>query len=105
MQRFAPTSKPCLGGAIPWPPFDCIALLLQGGGSLGAYQGGVNEALVEADLQRTANSAASAWGIIGAPGTTTPHARCSTKRSSSGRARKRASVHSTSRMTVPHANA
>jgi NTE family protein len=33
------------------PSFDCIALLLQGGGALGAYQGGVYEALAEADLQ------------------------------------------------------
>ena len=32
------------------PPFDCIALLLQGGGALGAYQGGVYQALAEADL-------------------------------------------------------
>jgi NTE family protein len=32
------------------PPFDCIALLLQGGGALGAYQGGVYEALAQADL-------------------------------------------------------
>jgi len=32
------------------PPFDSIALLLQGGGALGAYQGGVYEALAEADL-------------------------------------------------------
>lgn len=32
------------------PPFDCIALLLQGGGALGAYQGGVYEALADADL-------------------------------------------------------
>jgi NTE family protein len=31
------------------PPFDCIALLLQGGGALGAYQAGVYEAMVEAD--------------------------------------------------------
>src|SRR5437879_5465905 len=37
-------------GAIPRPPFDTIALLLQGGGSLGAYQGGVYQALAEADL-------------------------------------------------------
>src|SRR5579863_5608590 len=35
---------------IPRPPFDCVALLLQGGGSLGAYQGGVYQALAEADL-------------------------------------------------------
>lgn len=32
------------------PPFECIALLLQGGGALGAYQAGVYEALHEADL-------------------------------------------------------
>jgi len=31
-------------------PFECIALLLQGGGALGAYQGGVYEALAEADI-------------------------------------------------------
>ncbi|MGC2411231.1 MAG: patatin-like phospholipase family protein [Stellaceae bacterium] len=32
------------------PPFECIALLLQGGGALGAYQGGVYEALAEARI-------------------------------------------------------
>jgi NTE family protein len=32
------------------PPFDCVALLLQGGGAVGAYQPGVYEALAEADL-------------------------------------------------------
>ena len=32
------------------PPFDCIALLLQGGGALGAYQGGVYEGLAQANL-------------------------------------------------------
>lgn len=32
------------------PPFDCIALVLQGGGALGAYQAGVYEALDEASL-------------------------------------------------------
>ena len=32
------------------PPFECIALLLQGGGALGAYQAGVYEAFAEADL-------------------------------------------------------
>lgn len=31
-------------------PFDRIALVLQGGGALGSYQGGVYEALAEADL-------------------------------------------------------
>ena len=37
-------------GTRPHPPFECIALLLQGGGALGAYQAGVYEALTEADL-------------------------------------------------------
>src|SRR3984893_14194846 len=32
------------------PPFECIALLLQGGGALGAYQGGVYQALSQASL-------------------------------------------------------
>jgi NTE family protein len=32
------------------PPFECIALLLQGGGALGSYQAGVYEALAKADL-------------------------------------------------------
>jgi NTE family protein len=33
------------------PPFECITLLLQGGGALGAYQAGVYEALAEAHLE------------------------------------------------------
>jgi NTE family protein len=33
------------------PPFECISLLLQGGGALGAYQAGVYQALAEANLQ------------------------------------------------------
>ncbi len=32
-------------------PFECIALLLQGGGALGSYQAGVYAALAEAELQ------------------------------------------------------
>src|SRR5262245_60338030 len=32
------------------PPFHCIALVLQGGGALGAFQAGVYQALVEAGL-------------------------------------------------------
>jgi len=28
---------------LPRPPFECIALLLQGGGAPGAYQAGVKE--------------------------------------------------------------
>jgi len=36
--------------AEPRPPFDRIALLLQGGGALGSYQAGAYEALAEAKL-------------------------------------------------------
>ena len=36
--------------SVARPPFECVALLLQGGGALGAYQAGVYEALTEADL-------------------------------------------------------
>ena len=36
--------------AIPRPPFERIALVLQGGGALGAYQAGVYQALAEARL-------------------------------------------------------
>ncbi len=32
------------------PDFECVALLLQGGGALGAYQAGVYQALAEADI-------------------------------------------------------
>ena len=31
-------------------PFECVSLLLQGGGALGAYQAGVYEALGEAGI-------------------------------------------------------
>ena len=31
-------------------PFECVALLLQGGGALGAYQAGVYEAMAETGL-------------------------------------------------------
>ena len=33
------------------PPFECIALVLQGGGALGAYQAGVYQGLAEAGLE------------------------------------------------------
>jgi NTE family protein len=33
------------------PPFECTALLLQGGGALGSYQAGVYQALAEANVQ------------------------------------------------------
>jgi NTE family protein len=37
--------------ALKRPPFDCVALVLQGGGALGAYQGGVYQALAEAKIE------------------------------------------------------
>jgi len=42
-----PAPERLLDGRVP---FECIALLLQGGGALGAYQAGVYEALAGADL-------------------------------------------------------
>src|ERR1700719_5040523 len=48
------------------PPFDCIALLLQGGGALGAYQGGVYEALAEANIHPDWIAGISIGGINGA---------------------------------------
>ena len=35
---------------MPRPPFERIALVLQGGGALGAYQAGIYQALAEANL-------------------------------------------------------
>src|SRR5258705_1291819 len=49
-RRLSPTASEVASGTRPRPPFECIALLLQGGGALGAYQAGVYEALAEADL-------------------------------------------------------
>jgi NTE family protein len=42
--------QPQLAAAKRKLPFECVALLLQGGGALGAYQGGVYEALAESDI-------------------------------------------------------
>jgi NTE family protein len=44
-------------------PFECVALLLQGGGALGAYQGGVYQALAEADLHPNWVAGISIGGI------------------------------------------
>src|SRR3984893_14832324 len=49
-RRLSPTAGAIASGTRPRPPFECIALLLQGGGALGAYQAGVYEALTEADV-------------------------------------------------------
>jgi NTE family protein len=48
-----PSSRPLLRKThvtAERPPFERIALVLQGGGALGAYQGGVYQALAEANL-------------------------------------------------------
>jgi NTE family protein len=42
--------RPHLATAERRLPFECVALLLQGGGALGAYQGGVYEALAESNI-------------------------------------------------------
>jgi len=44
--------SPLAAGTRPLP-FECVALVLQGGGALGAYQGGVYEALAEAGIHPT----------------------------------------------------
>jgi len=48
--RTTPQTQPRTASRRPRPPFERIALVLQGGGALGAYQGGVYQALAEADL-------------------------------------------------------
>lgn len=52
LEPFPPTNKvPAKGRRIgSRPSFECIALLLQGGGALGAYQAGVYQALAEESL-------------------------------------------------------
>jgi NTE family protein len=45
-----PVQPPVAQTVHEHPPFDCVALLLQGGGALGAYQAGVYQAMAEADL-------------------------------------------------------
>src|SRR6202166_881350 len=42
--------RPHLTRAEQRLPFECVALVLQGGGALGAYQGGVYEALAEVNI-------------------------------------------------------
>jgi NTE family protein len=49
----ATASKIKGGKTLASPPFERVALLLQGGGALGAYQGGVYQALAEANVLPT----------------------------------------------------
>jgi NTE family protein len=50
MKRFATDESAPARSLDRRVPFECVALLLQGGGALGAYQAGVYEALAGADL-------------------------------------------------------
>jgi NTE family protein len=47
-------------------PFECVALVLQGGGALGAYQAGVYEALAEAGIHPDWVAGVSVGAINGA---------------------------------------
>lgn len=47
----APTFQPKNGVKTELPPYETIALVLQGGGALGAYQAGVYEGLQEAGIE------------------------------------------------------
>src|SRR4051812_37534142 len=49
VRRLLPLAK--THRVVQRPPFECIALVLQGGGALGSYQAGVYQALLEANLQ------------------------------------------------------
>ncbi len=65
----APTSRDELGiSGLGWRPPRCrrVALVLQGGGALGAYQAGVYQALFEADVQPDWISGVSIGAINGA---------------------------------------
>jgi len=48
VRRLLPLAK--THRVVQRPPFECIALVLQGGGALGSYQAGVYQALAEANL-------------------------------------------------------
>jgi NTE family protein len=51
---------------LPRPPFDTIALVLQGGGALGAYQAGVVEGLADAGIEPDWIAGVSIGAINGA---------------------------------------
>jgi NTE family protein len=65
-RRLSPIAGDMASATRPRPPFECIALVLQGGGALGAYQAGVYEALAEADLHPDWISGISIGAINGA---------------------------------------
>jgi NTE family protein len=65
-RRPSPAAGDAASETSSHPPFECIALLLQGGGALGAYQAGVYEALAEADLHPDRIAGISIGAINGA---------------------------------------
>src|SRR6202051_2052876 len=68
--------QPHLTAAKRKLPFECVALLLQGGGALGAYQGGVYEALAEGNIHPDWIAGISIGAINGAIiAGNPPHAR------------------------------
>ena len=56
-------TKPSLGAAQRLLPFERVALVLQGGGALGAYQAGVYEALAESRIEPNWIAGISIGGI------------------------------------------
>src|SRR6266446_3797559 len=56
-------TKPSLGAAQRLLPFERVALVLQGGGALGAYQAGVYEALAESLIEPNWIAGISIGGI------------------------------------------
>jgi NTE family protein len=60
------SSKQVVPQARNGSEFQCVALLLQGGGALGAYQGGVYEALAEAGIAPDWIGGISIGAIVGA---------------------------------------
>src|ERR1700730_10728761 len=68
--------QPPLAAAKRRLPFECVTLLLQGGGALGAYQGGVYEALAESNIHPDWIAGISIGAINGAIiAGNPPHAR------------------------------
>ena len=62
----APSPGQVVQGAKRILPFERVALVLQGGGALGAYQGGVYQAIHEAGIEVDWISGTSIGGINGA---------------------------------------
>ena len=56
-----------MSGVAKRTPFECIALVLQGGGALGSYQGGVYQALAEAGLHPDWVAGVSIGAVNSAP--------------------------------------